>query len=115
LAKKLARVGLIPEPETKAPTALRPFLKAYIDGRADLKPATKIVRGQVIRDLAEFFGESRDLRTITPGNIRRVITRFSPTARNPAHRLGNGVGSGRHGLRKYAGGQAETGRVSRSG
>ena len=51
LAKKLARVGLIPEPEAKAATTLGAFLKSYIDGRADLKPATKIVRGQVIRDL----------------------------------------------------------------
>ena len=33
-----------------------------------MKPATKIVRGQVIRDLTEFFGESRDVRTITPGD-----------------------------------------------
>ncbi|MCC7476722.1 MAG: hypothetical protein IT425_15135, partial [Pirellulales bacterium] len=50
LAKKLARVGLIPNPEAKPSATLGPFLKAYIDGRADLKPATKIVRGQVIRD-----------------------------------------------------------------
>ena len=68
LAKKLARVGLIAEAEPREVAALLPFLKAYIDGRADLKPATKIVRGQVIRDLAEFFGENRDVRTILPGN-----------------------------------------------
>ena len=68
LAKKLARVGLIPTPEAKAAATLGPFLKAYIDGRADLKPATKIVRGQVIRDLNEFFGESRDVRTIVAGH-----------------------------------------------
>ncbi len=68
VAKKLARVGLIPEPEAKAATALGPFLKAYIDGRTDLKPATKIVRGQVIRDLNEFLGESRDVRTIVAGD-----------------------------------------------
>jgi integrase len=68
MAKKLARVGLIRTPEAKAAATLGPFLKAYIDGRADLKPATKVVRGQVIRDLSEFLGESRDVRTITPGN-----------------------------------------------
>ncbi len=68
LTKKLARVGLIPNPEAKPSAMLGPFLKAYIDGRADLKPATKIVRGQVIRDLNEFFGESRDVKTVTPGN-----------------------------------------------
>jgi integrase len=68
MAKKLAAVGLIAKPEAKMATTLGPFLKTYLDGRADLKPATKIVRGQVIRDLKEFFGESRDVRTITPGN-----------------------------------------------
>jgi integrase len=68
LAKKLARVGLIPNAETKASATLGPFLIAYINGRADLKPATKIVRGQVIRDLTEFLGESRDVRTIAPGH-----------------------------------------------
>jgi integrase len=68
LAQKLARVGLIPNPEAKVITKLGQFLTDYLDGRADLKPATKIVRGQVIRDLNEFFSESRDVRTITPGN-----------------------------------------------
>jgi integrase len=68
LAKKLARVGLIPDPEAKPAQALGPFLTSYLDGRADLKPATKVVRGQVIRDLTEFFGESRDVRAITPGD-----------------------------------------------
>jgi len=68
LANKLARVGLIPKPEEKAAVMLGAFLKAYIDGRADLKPATKIVRGQVIRDLNAYFGETRDVRTISPGD-----------------------------------------------
>ncbi len=68
MAKKLAAVGLIPKPEGKEMATLGAFLKAYIEGRADLKPATKIVRGQVIRDLNEFFGDSRDVRTILPGH-----------------------------------------------
>ncbi len=68
LAKKLAAIGLIPNPEAKPTATLAAFLKSYIDGRVDLKPATKIVRGQVIRDLNEFFGESREVQTITPGN-----------------------------------------------
>jgi site-specific recombinase XerD len=49
-------------------TALGQFLRANLDGRTDLKPATKIVRGQVIRDMIEFFGESRDVRTVVPGD-----------------------------------------------
>jgi integrase len=67
-AKKLARVDLIPDPEAKAAATLAAFLKSYIDGRVDLKPATKIVRGQVIRDLNEFFGETREVQTISPGD-----------------------------------------------
>jgi integrase len=68
LAQKLARVGLIPKPEEKAAATLGPFCKAYIDGRADLKPATRIVRAMVIRDLVGFFGDARDVRTIQPGD-----------------------------------------------
>jgi integrase len=68
MADKLARVGLIPKPEAKAAATLGPFLRNDIDGRVDLKPATKIVRGQVIRDLAEFFGETCEVGTVTPGN-----------------------------------------------
>ena len=61
-------MGLIPKPADKPAATLKPFLTEYIAGRADLKPATKIVRGQVIRDLTEFFGESRDVRSISPGD-----------------------------------------------
>jgi len=68
LAKKLSSVGLIPKPEEKDEVLLEPFLKKYLEGRGDLKPATKIVKGQVIRDLSNYFGKSRELRTITPGN-----------------------------------------------
>jgi integrase len=68
LAKKLAAVGLIATPETKVAATMGPFLRAYLESRADLKPATKIVRGQVIRDLTEFLGESRDVSTILPGH-----------------------------------------------
>ncbi|WP_391524847.1 tyrosine-type recombinase/integrase [Lacipirellula limnantheis] len=67
-AKKLARVGLIHDPQAKPAATLAAFLKAYIDGRVDLKPATKIVRGQVVRDLNEYFGESREVQNITPGD-----------------------------------------------
>lgn len=68
MAKKLAQAGLIPNPEAKPVATLGPFLEAYLDGRADLKPATKIVRRQVIRDLTKFFGVSRDVGTITAGD-----------------------------------------------
>jgi len=68
LADKLARVGLIPSRTSPTSVALEPSLTSYLDGRTDLKLSTKIVRGQVIRDLVGFFGASRDLRSITPGH-----------------------------------------------
>ena len=61
-------MGLIPDPEATPAATLAAFLKAYIDGRVDLKPATRILRGQVIRDLNDFFGESREVQTISPGD-----------------------------------------------
>ena len=68
LAKKLVKAGLIAEQEKKTVVTLGPFLTSYLDAQTDLKSATKIVRGQVIHDLTEFFGESRDVRTIQPGD-----------------------------------------------
>jgi len=41
LAKKLACVGLIPEPEDKSAATLGAFCASYIAGRANLKPNTK--------------------------------------------------------------------------
>jgi len=67
LAKRLAGVGLITASESKPAAVLGAFLKMHLDGRNDLKPATKIVRGHVVRDLSEFFGENCNVRTITPG------------------------------------------------
>ena len=61
-------VGLIALRVEQPTATLGPFLRRALTAEPILKPATKIVRGQVIRDLNEFFGESRDVRTITPGN-----------------------------------------------
>ena len=68
LAGKLAAVALIPTPKEKSISLLGTFLSVYMEGRTDLKPATKIVQGQVIRDLKEFFGEARDVLSILPGD-----------------------------------------------
>src|SRR5579872_856397 len=68
LASKLVRVGLIEKRRPKESTLLGPFIRAHVEGRADLKPASKVVRGHVVRDLTEFFGDSRDVRSITPGD-----------------------------------------------
>lgn len=65
LAKRLAAVGLIPKPEAKAATALGPFLADFTARRIDVKPATKIVWGQTVRDLLEYFGADRDMVGVT--------------------------------------------------
>jgi hypothetical protein len=41
MAKKLARVGLIPNPEAKSAATLNAFCESYIGSRANLKPNTK--------------------------------------------------------------------------
>src|SRR5690606_16833388 len=43
LASKLAAVGLISKPEEKVAVTLGPFIRAYVDDRTDVKPATKEV------------------------------------------------------------------------
>lgn len=48
LAKKLARVGLIPKPEEKAAQALGPFLQAWLTARkGDYKPAALFPGGRL--------------------------------------------------------------------
>ena len=68
MAKKLAQVGLIPKPEAKADTLLGSFIKDYIQGRVDVKPATKEVWRQGEMGLLEFFGADKPLHEINPGD-----------------------------------------------
>ena len=67
LAKKLARVGLIPKPDAQSGGALGAFLEQYIVGRTDIKPRTRINLDQARRHLVRFFGVNRNIATITPG------------------------------------------------
>ena len=68
MADKLTRAGLISKVVRVSSAKLGPFLREYLESRADLKPATKVVQGQVIRDLTDFFGETCELGSITPGD-----------------------------------------------
>ncbi len=68
LADKLARAGLIPSRKAKGTTTLGPFLTDYITNRTDVKPASKLIWGHARRNLVSFFGETCDVRTITPGD-----------------------------------------------
>src|SRR6187401_1595848 len=53
LQNKLAAVGLC---EARESAMLGPFIKGYIQGRTDVKPATKEVWQQGETGLVEFFG-----------------------------------------------------------
>jgi len=65
LQNKLAAVGLC-EPRESA--VLGPFIKGYIQGRTDVKPATKEVWRQGDTGLVEFFGTDKPMRDVTPGD-----------------------------------------------
>ena len=68
LAKKLARVGLIPKPEAKVAATLGLFIKNYVTGRVDVKPATKEVWRQGEMGLVEFFGADKPIGEVSPGD-----------------------------------------------
>lgn len=65
MANKLARAGLIPNFEPKPAATLGPFLADFTARRIDVKPATKEVWSQVVRNLLEHFGADRDLAEVT--------------------------------------------------
>ncbi len=62
---KLAAVGLVEAPKR---AVLGEFLKNYILNRPDVKPATLKIWQQPCRNLTEFFGEDKPLRSITSGD-----------------------------------------------
>lgn len=72
VAKRLARVGLIPQLERKAAATLGPFLADFTERRIDVKPATKEVWQQVVRNLKEHFSDERELATITEGDAEDI-------------------------------------------
>ena len=65
LHDRLARVGLI---EARSTATLGPFIDAYIRRRSDVKPATRYTYQRARKKLIGYFGEARDLRTITAGD-----------------------------------------------
>jgi integrase len=81
LKAKLAAVELIEAPKR---AALGDFLRSYILNRPDVKPATLEVWQQPCRNLIEFFGDDKPLRSITAGDADQfkawLITRSLATA-----------------------------------
>ena len=68
IADKLARVDLIPKAVCQVAMTLEIFLNDYLEHRIDVKPATKEVWEQVVRNLKNHFGGDRELPTITEGD-----------------------------------------------
>ncbi|HTU26852.1 MAG TPA: tyrosine-type recombinase/integrase [Pirellulales bacterium] len=62
---KLADVGLI---ERRGSGLLGQFVESYVDGRTDVKPATKEIWEQGRKGLIGYFGEDKPIREITPGD-----------------------------------------------
>ena len=71
LQNRLAALGLIEiqqaEPEPDAPK-LGAFVDAWIAGRHDVKPTSKLVYGRCRNWLVEYFGEDRRIDDITEGD-----------------------------------------------
>lgn len=67
MTDRLAAAGLIPHRKRELLT-LGPFLDAYKARRTDVKPATRVVWEQVMRNLKAFFGEDRVMETINEGD-----------------------------------------------
>jgi hypothetical protein len=74
LRNRLAHLGLIDKPATneKRPN-LGAFLEAYIVGRGDVKHWTKTNYEQSRRTLVAYFGENRDITTITAGDATNGV------------------------------------------
>lgn len=68
IAKKLAKVGLIPERETKPTATLEAFVEAYISRRTDVSPHTRRIWRQTKRKLTEYFGLDKPLSDVTKGD-----------------------------------------------
>ncbi len=68
LHRKLVDVELVDPREPKRATALGAFLDKYVAERVDVKPATKEVWGQTVRNLKAHYGPDRDMATINEGD-----------------------------------------------
>jgi len=66
--KRVERTGLIGPQQRRESPPLSEWLRTYIEGRGDVKPATATVYGHTRRNLREFFGDKRRLDDVTPGD-----------------------------------------------
>lgn len=68
MLRRLEKAGLIgPQARREVPT-LGAWLESYVEGRADVKPATATVYGHTRRNLLTYFGADKRLDEITAGD-----------------------------------------------
>jgi len=89
LKEKLASVGLIaaekkPEKKPEKKATLGGFLDEFVLSRKDVKPATITAWGQACKSLKDFFGASRLLADITPGDCDSFKQWISTRGYSPA-------------------------------
>jgi integrase len=65
LHDKLARVGLVEPRQTRRTMGLKEFLDDFVKRRSDVKPATREVWKQPIRNLIAHFGAKKDITKIS--------------------------------------------------
>lgn len=66
-AAKLTKYGLLPEKVSRNAMALGPLIRDYINGRNDVKPASKEVWRQGEKGLCDYFGADKEISAITEG------------------------------------------------
>jgi len=67
LRHRLERFGLVELQERRECPTLGEWLKTYVQARRDVKASTATVYGHTSRNLVAFFGKSRRLDDVTPG------------------------------------------------
>lgn len=68
LYARLAAVSLVEPREAQVAVTLDGFVKAYIAGRAEIRPNTLRNFEQSRRILTDFLGKDRDIHSVTPGD-----------------------------------------------
>jgi len=68
LRRRIERAGLVAPPGGHRRPTLAEWVPAYIEGRSDVKPGTKVNMEQVERNLLAYFGPMKRLDEVTAGD-----------------------------------------------
>lgn len=104
LRRRLEKAQLIDAPPMSS--RLGDFLKAYVDGRSDVKSSTKLVLGHTRRCLIEYFGADRRIESITRGDMddwRQWLVRAKPKKESKGSKKPDGQGLAENTARRRGG------------